>query len=104
MCSVCPPDVPTPQRSAISYSCSGDGYLGWTWLPWTHDEGDDKQALIINHDSMPGGAQTKYSLGYTLVHEMGEHVPVSTLWRVPKMLVHYGTLVLRATRRIALRS
>eukprot|EP00039_Didymoeca_costata_P010142 m.136017 g.136017 ORF g.136017 m.136017 type:complete len:957 (+) comp14721_c0_seq3:106-2976(+) len=56
------------------YSCSGDGYLGWTWLPWSHAEGDSKQALIINYQAFPGGAQSKYNLGYTIVHEMGHYL------------------------------
>ena len=53
------------------YTCSGDGYLGWTWLPNTHTEGSKMQALIINHGTMPGAKMTKYNKGYTLVHEMG---------------------------------
>jgi len=36
------------------FTCSGDGYLGWTWLPWTHGEGSNFQALVMNYESMPG--------------------------------------------------
>lgn len=56
------------------YTCSGDGYLGWTWLPWSHDEGDWLQAVILNHNSFPGGPMSKYNLGYTAVHEMGHYM------------------------------
>eukprot|EP00035_Acanthoeca_spectabilis_P036435 m.39554 g.39554 ORF g.39554 m.39554 type:complete len:889 (-) comp7974_c0_seq1:216-2882(-) len=55
------------------FTCSGDGYLGWTWLPWTHGEGSNMQAVIVNQNSLPGGTFSKYSLGYTLVHETGHY-------------------------------
>mmetsp|Transcript_10567 Transcript_10567/g.27150 ORF Transcript_10567/g.27150 Transcript_10567/m.27150 type:complete len:938 (-) Transcript_10567:119-2932(-) len=55
------------------FTCSGDGYLGWTWLPWTHGEGSNMQAVIVNENSLPGGSFSKYSLGYTLVHESGHY-------------------------------
>lgn len=55
------------------YTCSGSGYLGWTYLPWTHSEGDNNQAVIINYKTFPGGSLSKYNLGYTAVHEIGHY-------------------------------
>jgi len=55
------------------FTCSGDGYLGWTWLPWTHGEGSNYQALVMNYKGFPNGGYSKYSEGYTLVHEMGHY-------------------------------
>eukprot|EP00041_Stephanoeca_diplocostata_P031620 m.989547 g.989547 ORF g.989547 m.989547 type:complete len:814 (+) comp23996_c1_seq33:313-2754(+) len=62
-----------PKQFINVFVCSGSGYLGWTWLPWTHNEGSSMQAVIVNHNSLPGGTLSKYDLGYTLVHEVGHY-------------------------------
>ena len=37
------------------FTCSISNYLGWAYLPWQYSEGSKYQALVINHDTFPGG-------------------------------------------------
>lgn len=50
----------------------GDGLLGWAYFPKGYNNGRDYiDGVVMLDESMPGGTAGKYSLGDTLVHEVG---------------------------------
>jgi hypothetical protein len=50
----------------------GGGLLGWAYFPKGYNDGRDYvDGVVMLDESMPGGTAGKYSLGDTLVHEVG---------------------------------
>lgn len=51
-----------------------NGILGWASFPWQYDEGSFMHGVVVYNESLPGGNTTDYSLGNTLVHEIGHYL------------------------------
>jgi len=57
------------------YSATAGAYLGWATWPWMYEEQPELDGIVIDFESMPGGAYgTEYGLGYTATHEVGHWV------------------------------
>ncbi len=58
------------------YSTSGGGFLGWAYYPsivkYQHYEVLD--GVLLNYQSLPGGALTRFNLGFTATHEVGHYL------------------------------
>jgi len=54
------------------YTNAGGGFLGWAYLPGSYRERPYIDGIVIDYNSLPGGAYgSQFSLGKTLTHEAG---------------------------------
>lgn len=60
-----------PTRYLYVITCSGQGALGWAYLPEDEPEDSRLQAVTVAWDTLPGGKQADYNEGDTLTHEVG---------------------------------
>ena len=66
--------LPAASNRAINIvTCSGEGYLGWTYGPWSLREYDIFNAVFINWRTFPGASPglERYNQGLSAAHEMG---------------------------------
>ncbi|MCB1051930.1 MAG: hypothetical protein KDC71_15130 [Acidobacteria bacterium] len=55
------------------YSLDLHGYAGWGHYPWLDEMGDDRRydGILVDYQTLPGGADPHYNQGKTLTHEWG---------------------------------
>ena len=53
------------------YSGTAGANLGWATWPWAQKEHPERDGIVIDFDSMPGGNIEGFNLGHTATHEAG---------------------------------
>lgn len=62
----------SPERSLNFYTAGlAPGLLGWATFPWDLTGDRDRDGVVIQCDTLPGGTAVPYNLGMTAVHEIG---------------------------------
>jgi len=56
------------------YSGTAGANLGWATWPWAQNEHPERDGIVIDFDSMPGGNIVGFNLGHTATHEAGHWV------------------------------
>lgn len=60
----------SPGTTLNVYNCDRD-VLGYAWFPWDFPAGDPLHGIVVNHETLPGGAAAPQNEGDTMVHEPG---------------------------------
>jgi hypothetical protein len=61
-----------PNTTLNIYTCGpSNGALGYSTFPWEFEDEPFMQGVVINHETLPGGAGAPYNEGDTAVHEVG---------------------------------
>lgn len=62
----------SPERNLNFYTAGlAAGLLGWATFPWELEGDRDRDGVVLQCDTLPGGTQESYNLGMTAVHEIG---------------------------------
>lgn len=62
----------SPERNLNFYTAGlASGLLGWATFPWDLEGDRDRDGVVIQCNTLPGGTATPYNLGMTAVHEIG---------------------------------
>jgi hypothetical protein len=62
-----------PASTLNLYTCGAD-VLGYSNFPWDYDEDSFLQGVVVNHETLPGGAAAPFNEGDTAVHEVGHYL------------------------------
>lgn len=63
-----------PRRTLNVYTCDPGAFLGSSTFPWDYDEEPHLKGVIVDHETLPGGAAAPFNEGDTLVHETGHYL------------------------------
>jgi hypothetical protein len=63
----------SPSTTLNVYTCDSD-VLGYAWFPWDFPAGDVLHGVVVNHETLPGGAAAPFNEGDTVVHEVGHYL------------------------------
>ena len=63
----------SPETTLNVYTCDSD-VLGYAWFPWDFPADDVLHGVVVNHETLPGGAAAPTNEGDTLVHEVGHYL------------------------------
>ena len=68
---------PGNTKKYISVYVCDDDYLGYAYYPWHESEGHKEQVVFMNPIAISGSNTKIYSIGMTLVHELGHFFGLS---------------------------
>ncbi len=61
-----------PEEGLNFYTAQpGGGLLGWATFPYQMEGDPIMDGVVMLHDTLPGGGNTRYGLGKTAIHEVG---------------------------------
>ncbi len=64
-----------PAHNLNLYTCKpGQGWFGWSYMPWTYPEGSFWHGPVVHFQTLPGGTYAPYDLGITAAHEVGHYL------------------------------
>jgi len=62
----------SPERNLNFYTAGlSAGLLGWATFPWELEGDRDRDGVVIQCNTLPGGSASPFNLGMTAVHEVG---------------------------------